>query len=97
MNTIDEHKRAELVNGFRKLVDAFNDEDACFDKVAPEHMRPEHYKFILDLMKVDVVNVDDARLYELCKEFDATFVVGDYGYTAEQNRAINNLVDLVFV
>jgi len=95
MKLIDERTRVDLIDGFVKLVEVFNDTDACFDKISPPHMPAKHYKFIVTLINGDIVSLDDARLYELCKEFDRAFVAGDCGYTAEKNRAINNLVDLV--
>lgn len=96
MKRINANTRAELVNRLQRVVDAFNDEDACFDKISPEHMPPDHYAFVKSLIGVNIGKLKSARLRELCRQFDIAFVAGDYGYTAEQNSAVNELADIVY-
>jgi hypothetical protein len=77
--------RAEIVRKMKKVVKVF--------PVLSPDMKAEHFLAIDRLRHTDFDKITDVRLIMLCGAHDCAFSAGCYGYTAEQNMALNDLED----
>lgn len=78
--------RAEIVRKMKRIVEVF-------PKLNPRSMKIEHLLMIYRLKHTDFDTISDIQLIMLCGVQDHVFTPGIYGYTAEQNMALNDLED----
>ena len=78
--------RAEIVRKMKRIVEVFPELD-------PTGMKIDHFLAIYRLKHTDLDTISDIRLIMLCGAQDHAFMPGSYGYTADQNMALNDLED----
>ena len=92
---IDPKLKEDIVQAFHAMLNVF-DIDKSAELAGVGKMPLAHYLFLRRMYDLDIDKMNDCQLAMVCGMFDITFSAGDYGYSKDQNLAINNLGDLIF-
>lgn len=84
--------KKQLIFNFEQIKNVFNEEE-LIEKIGKIPIN--HYLVLHRIFRTKFDKLSDARLIMLSGIFDFTFSAGDYGYTQEQNIAINTLNDTI--
>ena len=90
---MDQKQRARLARRFRKVLKAFPRNVAGKTGLALRHRHAE----IMDrLRNTDFRKISNTEMAALCRAVDAAFPAGDFGFSKEQNIAVNGMLDEIF-
>jgi len=84
--------KKQLIFEFKQLKDIFN-EEKLIEKIG--RIPVKHYLLLHKIFRTNFDKISDTKLIMLCGIFDFVFCAGDYGYTSEQNIAINSINDKI--
>lgn len=94
--TINPVLKARIVDALRNVKNAFDDRADLAGKVMEKKVPITHFLAIERIKAQYDPVISDLKLAMLCGTCDFVFSAGDFGYTPDQNRALNALGDAIF-